>query len=203
MARKPEYKTMIIIFDTETSGLPKNWNAPTSDADNWPRMVQLAWQLYSDDGRKLAEHNYIIKPDGYTIPEEVAKINGISTERAEKEGVSIDFVLLNFGTALTAARTLVAHNISFDEKIVGAELLRLEMNETHDRLFESERVCTMHGSTKFCAIPGPRGMKWPKLIELHEKLFGVGFEGAHDALVDVQALAKCYFELRRLGIIGA
>jgi DNA polymerase-3 subunit epsilon len=195
---------MIIIFDTETNGLPKNWNAPTSDADNWPRMVQLAWQLYSDDGRKLAEHNYIIKPDGYTIPEEVAKINGISTERALAEGLPMEFVIRNFNLPLQEdGVTLVAHNISFDEKVLGAELLRSGFEQAHDRIFESERVCTMHGSTKFCAIPGPRGMKWPKLIELHEKLFGVGFEGAHDALVDVQALAKCYFELRRLGIIGA
>ena len=193
---------MIIVFDTETSGLPKNWSAPTSDGDAWPRMVQLAWQLYSDDGRKLAEHNYIIKPDGYTIPDEVAKIHGITTERAEKEGVPLGFALKVFSSNLFYASPLVAHNVSFDEKIVGAELMREGMEMEHAELFATDRVCTMHGATKYCGIQGPRGLKWPKLIELHTKLFGEGFEGAHDALVDVQALAKCYFELKKLGIIS-
>lgn len=193
---------MIIIFDTETTGLPKNWSAPTSDGDAWPRMVQLAWQHYSEDGRKVAEHNYIIRPEGFTIPDEVAAINRITTERAEREGVPLEYALGAFHHSMLLTHTLVAHNISFDEKIVGAEMLRIGMKKTHDDFFEKHRVCTMHGSTAFCAIPGPRGMKWPKLQELHEKLFNEQFEGAHDALVDVEALARCYFELRKRCIIG-
>lgn len=194
---------MIIIFDTETSGLPKNWGAPTSDADNWPRMVQIAWQHYSDDGRKLAEHCYIIKPEGYEIPAEVAAIHRITTERAMSEGLPLEYVLGMFSHSMLVTDTLVAHNISFDEKILGAELMRAGMKETHDVLFEKKRVCTMHGSTAFCAIPSTRGHKWPKLVELHEKLFGTGFEGAHDAMADVEALSRCYFELKKRCIIGA
>lgn len=194
---------MIIIFDTETNGLPKNFGAPAHDTGNWPRMIQLAWQHYSDDGRKLAEHCYIIKPHNWEVPENVAEINGITTERAMKEGLDLEFVLQTFNHAMWASNTIVAHNISFDEKIIGAEMIREGYDNAYDHLSDMHQVCTMLGTTDFCAIQGPRGKKWPKLIELHEKLFGNGFEGAHDALVDVQALAKCYFELRKLGIIGA
>lgn len=193
---------MIIIFDTETNGLPKNWSAPAYDTGNWPRMIQLAWQMYSDDGRKLAEHNYIIKPHNWEVPEEVAAINGITTERAMKEGLELEFVLQTFNHAFWEVDTLVAHNISFDERVLGAEMLREGYDNAYDHISEVYRICTMLGSVDFCDLPGPRGKKWPKLQELHTKLFGVGFEGAHDALVDVQALAKCYFELKKLGIIG-
>lgn len=197
---------MIIVFDTETSGLPKNWGAPVTDGDAWPRMVQLAWQLYRDDGRKIAEHNYIIKPEGYEIPEEVAKIHGITTERALAEGMPLEWVLMHFHLSVIHAHTLVAHNISFDQMILGAEFARNgNWVETRFKIVEEsqflKKVCTMKGSTDFCGIQGSRGKKWPKLIELHEKLFGNGFEGAHDALVDVQALAKCYFELKKLNIL--
>ena len=194
---------MILVFDTETTGLPKNWSAPTSDAENWPRMIQLAWQHYTPEGKKIAEHNYLIKPEGFEIPEAMLAINGITTERALKEGVSIDYALKMFGMSMLISKTMVAHNISFDEKIVGAEFLRNGMDKHHDILFETERVCTMHGSTKFCALPGPRGMKWPKLQELHVKLFEKEFEGAHDAMADVEALSRCYFKLKELGVIGA
>lgn len=193
---------MIIIFDTETAGLPANWNEPASDGSNWPRMVQLAWQMYRDDGRKVSEHNYIIKPEGFEIPAGVSEINHITTERALKEGFPAEYVLQMFGLSLLVADTIVAHNISFDERIVGSEFLRSNMGKYHDVLFEKERICTMHSTTDFCDLIGPRGKKWPKLSELHEKLFGHSFEGAHDALVDVEALSRCYFELKKRCIIG-
>lgn len=194
---------MIIIFDTETNGLPKNWNAPTSDIENWPRLVQIAWQQFSDDGRKIAEHCYVVKPEGFEIPKEVSDINRITTERAHAEGLPLAYVMLTLWQAMLITDKLVAHNIAFDEKIIGAEFIRLGMQEAHDLVFRKDRICTMKETTTFCGIPGPRGMKWPKLSELHQTLFGTGFEGAHDALVDVAALSKCFFELKKRGIICA
>lgn len=58
---------MYIIFDTETTGLPRDYNAPMSDVDNWPRLVQIAWQLHDAKGKLLSNHNYIIRPEGFTI----------------------------------------------------------------------------------------------------------------------------------------
>ena len=84
---------MFLIFDTETTGLPKNYKAPVTDSDNWPRMVQLAWQLHDNSGKLLVAKNYIVKPDGYDIPIGVSKIHGITTERAERDGHDLKFIL--------------------------------------------------------------------------------------------------------------
>lgn len=189
---------MYLFFDTETTGLPRNWRAPITDLDNWPRMIQLAYLLTDADGKKLAGGDFIIKPAGFTIPEDAAKIHGISTERALKEGVELITVLLEFQAALGQAVCLVAHNISFDEKIVGAEFLR---NKLPDTIPAKKKICTMNSSTAYCALPGPYGNKWPKLAELHKKLFQADFEGAHNAAADIAATIKCFWELKRLGII--
>ena len=92
---------MYLFFDTETTGLPLNWNAPASNTSNWPRMVQLACLLYDLDGGLIEQRNFIIKPEGYAIPRDAAKIHGITTERANLEGVDL-------GTSLTDFRNLIA-----------------------------------------------------------------------------------------------
>ena len=83
---------MYLIFDTETTGLPKNWRAPISDTDNWPRCVQIAWQLHDDLGNIIENNSYLIKPEGYDIPYESEKIHGISTRLAELQGETLEVV---------------------------------------------------------------------------------------------------------------
>lgn len=187
-----------LFFDTETTGLPKDWKAPVTNLNNWPRLVQLAYELYDDEGYKITEANYIIKPEGFFIPKEASNIHGISHERALKEGEILLSVLNNFAEIIKNSDTLVAHNMSFDEKIIGAEFLR---NGIVDYTSKKRKICTMQSTTDFCAIHGYYGHKWPTLQELHEKLFGKGFDDAHDAYVDVSATARCFFELRKLGEI--
>jgi len=189
---------MYLFFDTETTGLPKNWKAPVSDFDNWPRMVQLAFLLYDAEGNLMADGNYIVEPVGFTIPPESSLIHGISTERALKEGLPLKDVLLSFQEVMKHAEYLVAHNIAFDEKIVGAELLRCGLP---NNLMTKRRFCTMESSTSYCAIKGPKGLKWPRLSELHQKLFGCDFDEAHNAAVDIEATARCFWELRKRGLI--
>lgn len=189
---------MYLFFDTETTGLPRNWKAPVTDLDNWPRLVQLAFLLCDSGGNRLAGGDFIVKPSGFTIPAEAARIHGITTERAEKEGKDLLPVLEEFQAAVSRAEYLIAHNLSFDEKIVGAEFLR---NKMPDTLPAKIKVCTMQKGTDFCAIPGPYGNKWPKLTELHFKLFQAGFGEAHNAAADLAATVKCFWELKRLGVI--
>lgn len=186
---------MFLFFDTETTGLPRNWKAPLSDLSNWPRLVQLAYLLYDSKGNKISGGDFIIKPVGFTIPIEASRIHRITTERAIREGQSILSVLQEFQSLIGQARYLVAHNMSFDEKIVGVEFLR---NGMHNSIQNKNKICTMERTTRFCAIEGPYGYKWPKLSELHYKLFGTGFEEAHNAAVDINATAKCFWELKRL-----
>ncbi|MFH0924004.1 MAG: 3'-5' exonuclease, partial [Candidatus Falkowbacteria bacterium] len=149
-------------------------------------------------GKEIDGKNQIIKPEGFEIPEGASAVHGITTARAEEEGILLDEALFEFAKAIENSRILVAHNMSFDEKIMGAEFLRKEINS---KLFDRFKICTMHGSTNFCQIENGFGYKWPKLIELHEKLFDSGFDGAHDALADVRACARCFFELKDRGVI--
>jgi DNA polymerase III epsilon subunit-like protein len=197
-ARSEKPHPKYIFFDTETTGLPRNWKAPVTDLANWPRLVQIAWESYGAEGEKMGEESFIIKPEGFTIPADSAKVHGISTERALQEGAPLLEVLQKFYNLVNEAETLVAHNISFDEKIIGAEFLRVRMENILDK---KKKICTMENSTKLCAIPGPYGLKWPKLAELHQKLFGTDFEEAHNAAVDIRATARCFWEMKRQGIV--
>lgn len=189
---------MYLFFDTETTGLPKSWKAPVSDLGNWPHIVQIAWALFDNAGKQVGFQDYLVKPEGFTIPESATAIHGISTERALQDGLSMGEVLKEFSKAVGSAARLVAHNLDFDEKLVRVELLRQGLPDAFGKI---PKICTMKSSTSYCKIPGPYGDKWPKLSELHIKLFEVDFEDQHNAASDVLCCAKCFFELRRRSII--
>ncbi|HEY0741492.1 MAG TPA: DNA polymerase III subunit alpha, partial [Chryseosolibacter sp.] len=186
---------MYLIFDTETTGIPHNKTAPISDLDNWPRVVQLAWQLHDNKGKLLSQHNYIIKPEGFDIPYKAEQVHGISTKRALAEGHDMIKVLEAFLSDLKNTKRLVGHNIEFDISILGAELLRKQF--LIDEFVNLDKIDTGIASTEFCQLTGGIGgrLKMPRLVELHEKLFGKDFGDAHDASYDVAATARCYFGL--------
>lgn len=189
---------MYLFFDTETTGLPGNWKAPVTDLNNWPRLVQLAFLFFDEQGNQLEAGDFIVRPEGFSIPADAAKIHGIPNERALQEGRELRSVLQTFQSLIAEAGVLVAHNMSFDEKIVGAEFLRTGMPNS---IAGKKKICTMEKTTNLCAIPGPYGYKWPKLSELHYKLFRTDFEEAHNAAVDINATARCFWELKRTGRI--
>lgn len=193
--------TRLFFFDTETTGLPRRWDLPLSPGTlaNWPRMVQLAWLLCDDAGNEIASANRIILPHGYTIPPDAARVHGITTERALAEGIPLADALAEVQPHIAAAICAIAHNIAFDEKILGAECLRLSLPHF---LLKKRLRCTMKESTAFCAIPGRYGdFKYPNLTELHRKLFQKAFDHAHNALADVRACKAAFFELRTRGIM--
>ncbi len=193
---------MFLIYDTETTGLPVNDNAPLTDFANWPRLVQLAWQIHDEKGEPVEVRNYIVKPEGFVIPRAAEKVHGISTERATNEGEPLEKVLGEFVKALHTVKVVAGHNVSFDNNIVRVECMRKEMVCP---LSEKIIVDTKETSTDYCAIPGGRGgkYKWPRLSELHVKLFGENFDAAHNASADVRATARCFLELIRLNVIHA
>lgn len=194
---------MFLIFDTETTGFARNDNAPLTDFDNWPRLVQIAWQLHGANGALLGHGNTIVKPEGFDIPFNAQKVHGISTAKALAEGAPLNDVLDSFERAVSQATVLVGHNLQYDLNVMGSELLRagrtnvLEAKTAYDT--KSDEV------TGFCALPGGKGgkFKWPKLSELHQKLFNESFDEAHNATADVVATARCFLELVRIGVVPA
>mgnify|MGYP000618455301 FL=1 len=189
---------MYLIFDTETTGLPKSWNAPITDTDNWPRCIQIAWQLHDDMGNIVEHNDFLIQPDGFNIPYDAERIHGISTELAEEQGITLNKGLALFNEALKKTKFIVGQNVGFDINIMGCEFHRfgVENNLTTLPLLDT---CT-EKTALLCQIPGGRGGKFklPTLTELHNHLFGVGFGEAHNATADVEATTRCFLELIRL-----
>ena len=187
---------MYIIFDTETTGLPKRWDAPISDTGNWPRAIQIAWQLHDDMGRLIEHEDYLIRPDGFNIPYDAERIHGISTELAMEEGVPLLDVLEKFNVALSKAKFIVGQNVGFDVNIMGCEYFRMGIESPlgHKVL----DTCT-ENTANLLQLPGGRGgrYKLPTLTELHQYLFHVPFAEAHNATADVEATTRCFFELLR------
>src|SRR5210317_1742386 len=188
---------MYLIFDTETTGLPKRWDAPLSDSENWPRCIQIAWQIHDAEGALLSHEDYLIQPDGFTIPFDSEQVHGISTALAEADGVPLTEVLTKFNKAIGQAEFIIGHNVSFDRNIMGAEYLRLGLR---DPLEEKSVIDTCTEETaQLCQLPGGRGGKYklPTLSELYHFLFQVGFEEAHNETADVEATSRVFLELIR------
>jgi DNA polymerase-3 subunit alpha len=186
---------MYLVFDTETTGLPRNYNAPISDTDNWPRCIQIAWQLHDDSGKLLEHQNYLVKPDGFNIPYDAEKIHGICTELAEEQGADLEAVLSEFNIALSKAKFAVGQNIGFDVNIMGAEFFRKGMENPLITMPILD-TCT-ETTASLLQLPGGRGGKFklPTLTELHAYLFGTPFNEAHNATADVEATARCFLQL--------
>ncbi len=194
---------MFLIFDTETTGLPKNYNAQLTDFDNWPRMVQLAWQVHDDKGRFVEAHNYIVQPEGFEIPIDAKMVHHISTKYATEHGKPLDEVLDIFLRSASKATRLVGHNIDFDLCILGCEFLR-KKGENPLPNWQNVDTCT-EKMAEFCQLPGGKGGKFklPRLEEFHQILFGEKFDSAHNAAADVEATARVFLELVRRGVLDA
>lgn len=189
---------MYLFFDTETTGLP---SGPKSDYHKWPRIVQIAWLLIDEDEDVKSKNNYIIRPDGFNIPERVIKIHGITMKRAFEEGVPVDYVLRKFLMDANFADLLVAHNVAYDYGVVRGELLRKRIP---DFLKGYSQFCTMTSKQilDYCKNFRANGSRQcPSLSELHFLLFGEKLDNAHDALTDAEACANCFFELKKIGLL--
>lgn len=186
---------MYLIFDTETTGLPKRWDAPITDTENWPRCIQIAWQLHDEMGNLLENQDYLIQPDGFNIPYDAERIHGISTELAQRSGVPLKEVLEKFNTALAKSKFIVGQNVGFDVNIMGCEFHRMEVKSPMSSMPVLD-TCTEVTAT-LLRLPGGRGGKFklPTLTELHQYLFGVPFAEAHNATADVEATTRCFLEL--------
>ncbi|MBA6151577.1 DNA polymerase III subunit alpha [Gelidibacter maritimus] len=188
---------MYLIFDTETTGLPKRWDAPISDTDNWPRCIQIAWQLHDGMGNCIEHQDYLVQPDGFNIPYDAEKIHGISTDLAQQQGVPLAEVLEKFNAALAKTKFVVGQNVGFDLNIMGAEFHREAVVNNLQELPVLD-TCTEH-TANLCQLPGGRygRFKLPTLTELHEFLFNSPFAEAHNATADVEATTRCFLELIR------
>lgn len=188
---------MYLIFDTETTGLPRRYDAPITDTANWPRCIQIAWQLHDSMGRLIQHKDYLVQPEGFNIPYDAERIHGISTELAQSQGIPLAQVLEEFKTVLSQAKFIVGQNVGFDVNIMGCEFYRGGIDSILGQMPILD-TCT-EVTADLLKIPGGRGGKFklPTLTELHEYLFSQKFSEAHNATADVEATTRCFLELIR------
>lgn len=192
-----------IVYDTETSGLPL-FSEPSEDPRQ-PHIVQLAAQLVCLDTRNVLESmDVIIKPNGWTIPKEVSDIHGITTERALAEGIDEAVALTQF-LAMWQQRMRIAHNESFDARIIRIAQSRFGYDETQLALWKGGKaLCTQRMATPLMKIPPTPKMraagffkhKSANLQEAHQFFCGAKFDDAHSAMADVLACKSVYFAIK-------
>ena len=161
----------VLIFDTETTGLPVDWKIPAQrQPHNWPHVVSIAWMVLDSETNKIeSQKSYIIKPIGWTVPEESTAIHGIRHSFAESYGAPLGEVIREFFE--TGCDMYVAHNMNFDENVI-MNAVYWDLNGDVYR-FQSPTKCSMKLSASMCRIPfkSGGGNKPPKLSELYEHVF--------------------------------
>ena len=200
-----------LVFDSETTGLAKTQIISPSTMHLWPHVVQFSYIVFDTESNEIVKiKDSIIKvPDGFTITEENAKIHGITTEISLAKGVDLLPVLEEFFADFDSADHIVGHNISFDINMIKAELHRLIMNSSDKKLQEyltkintsTKFYCTMQETIDLCAIEmkdkyGRPYKKFPKLVELYQKMFGVTPKNLHNSLNDVIVCLRCFIKLK-------
>ena len=200
-----------LVFDSETTGLSKTQIISPSTIHLWPHVVQFSYIVFDTESNKIVKiKDSIIKvPDGFIITEENAKIHGITTEISLAKGVDLLPVLEEFFADFDSADHIVGHNVSFDINMIKAELQRLIMNSFNEKLQEyltkintsTKFYCTMQETIELCAIEmkdkyGRPYKKFPKLVELYQKMFDVTPKNLHNSLNDVIVCLRCFIKLK-------
>lgn len=191
----------IIVFDTETTGLPEGRNTSILDTEKWPYIVQISWILYDTDACQVLNMQDHIVDCGVPISEESVRIHGISKSRSERKGIPVVTAMDLFDADLQQADLAVAHNISFDKRICMVEAIRHKRKQYFTREgVRKPEYCTMKNSKDICKIErnnakGEVYYKYPTLSELHECLFGFIPRGTHDSMADVLICLRCYLVL--------
>lgn len=208
----------VLVFDTETTGLPETKIISPDTLKQWPYIVQLSCVIYDDELNNIIDSkDYIIKlPEKIKISDESSKIHGITNEISTSSGLDIKSVLNDLFKLLRKSDLIVGHNVSFDLNMLRIELLRI-IYYHNDYLIEKDVVdkfkndlhylnnykniyCTLQKSIQLCNIQaiskaGKPYLKYPKLVELHQKLFNCTPNNLHNSYNDILVTLRCYAKL--------
>jgi DNA polymerase III epsilon subunit-like protein len=205
-----------LVFDTETTGLPQTKFISPTTLNLWPHIVQFSYVIYDSSLNDIIESkDYIIKlPESILISEESSKIHGITNNISNEKGIPINHVFNEFFNNLRNVDKLIGHNIEFDINMLKIELLRIINNNSdlfqqiklykqcfHYILNYKNIICTLKESIVFCNIQlmdkyGKPYLKYPKLVELHEKLFNKTPNNLHNSFNDILVTLRCFMKLK-------
>lgn len=209
----------VLVFDTETTGLPETKILNPDTLNLWPHIVQFSFVIYDTSVNNIVESSdSIVKvAEGLVIPEESIKFHGITNKISKRKGVEIQMILNEFFYYLRNVDVLVGHNVSFDINMVKVEILRLIYSNT--TITETDKMgykydlhfltnfknicctCSLKQSIELCNITaldrrGNSYLKYPKLVELHEKLFESVPNNLHNSFNDILVTLRCFMKLK-------
>lgn len=202
---KKSYKNVtnmkVLIFDTETTGLPKGKATP-KETEKWPHIIQLSYILFDVSTNKIiVNHDHVVKIDeDVELTQKSFEMHGISKEKSRTEGINIKLAIELFNICLKETNILIAHNIQFDKNMIMAECFRHNIQPQFSK-YRYLEYCTMKRSDELCGIKtlhkpsGRTYIKFPTLTELHEKLFNVKPKGTHNSYIDILICLRCYYKL--------
>jgi len=198
---------LVLLFDTETNGLPIGYNPSIFDHEKWPYILQLSYILYDIENNNLIElKDFIINSKG-KINNESYKINNISEKLCKRKGIDIKIALNYFNNALQMCDLVIAHNLSFDKRMIMVEGIRNNINQSFSKKndlgikIKKKEYCTMKNTINLCKIEkinkyGNKYYKYPKLIELYSMLFNnCDVKNLHDSMADILVCFRCYYYL--------
>ena len=191
----------ILVFDTETTGLPESRNTSILETEKWPYIVQISWILYDCNNKVVLNVQDHIINSGVDIPAEAFAIHGIDNSKVQRKGVELVPVMDSFDKDLQIADKVVAHNLSFDKRVFMVEAIRQHRKQYFTRNgVKKPEYCTMKSSKNLCAIErignnGDTYYKYPTLSELHNKLYSFEPKGTHDSMADVLICLRCFCQL--------
>lgn len=187
----------VLIFDTETTGLPIDYKGSIYNSNNWPYIVQLSYILFDCTQNKILRNvDDIIKVEN--IPISSTEIHKITQDMSNTQGISIKEALNRFNKVAKQATRLIAHNIQFDKKLIIVESIRNKVASVF--INKPSLYCTMKTTIDICKIEkewpdGTKYFKFPTLSELHYHLFGIYPKGIHNAQNDILICLRCYYYL--------
>ncbi|MCB2251822.1 3'-5' exonuclease [Pseudomonas chlororaphis] len=193
---------LICFFDTETTGLPL-FRDP-SDDPRQPHIVDICALLYTPQGELVDSFEAMVRPDGWVIPDDVAVIHGITTEMALEQGIPEEEAVAGFMSIMAQAGLRVAHNVSFDDRILRIGLKRFFGEEVADEFKAGPKYCTCQASTNIVQCPPTERMiaagrgrqfKQPSVAEALLHFTGEVLVGGHRARPDTEACARIYFAM--------
>ena len=194
----------ILIFDTETSGLPKTKEVSIHSVQKWPYILQLSYILYDTENNDMLkivntlidiDINININPDSFNI-------HKISKEMCKKNGEPIQKILYDFNNVLNESDLLIGHNLQFDKNMLMIEYIRNGiLHNFNPKNNDIPEFCTMRNGVTICELTyktkqGHFLPKYPKLLELYKYYFTDVPNGLHNAMVDVIITLRCYYKMQ-------
>lgn len=182
----------ILFLDLETDGVI----SPKGDFTN-QKIIQISYQIHISADQVIKINDFVKGVDYIKVFE---RMNRVSVDFLNKNGIELKDALeklVNY-INLYNVNKIVCHNTAFDLTIINRELTNLNIFIEKD----IEEICTQRNEKicKFCNLPN---LKWPKLLELAEKLdIVIDKDKLHDASYDVEILQQCFTKLVEKNVIN-